>query len=308
MIGKVKHFKITYSKDYNFPEFLVKPVDFIKWGLKGLPDDQFSKENGVLVRKGRMFPLMIDPQMQGNRWIRDMEKENKDKFIILDPQTDNYMKTIELSVANGNVVLLQNLDEEIDSSLEPLLNKTIKKVADRFMIYLGDKDIRYNPNFKLFMTTKLPNPSYKPEVTTKVVLVNFTVKEKGLEEQLTSVVIRRMEAQLESNKIELIKRKSENEQKMKKIDDDILKSLSSAKTSLIDDENIIVNLQESKETEEKVRHDIESSVAQMKKINLARENYKKLAKVASKLFFIINDFALIDSMYQFSLDSYIGLF
>jgi len=36
---------------------------------------------------------------------------------------------------------------------------------------------------------------------------------------------------------------------MKKIDDDILKSLSSAKTSLIDDENIIASLQESKETE-----------------------------------------------------------
>jgi len=54
------------------------------------------------------------------------------------------MKTIEMSVANGNVVLLQNLEEEIDSSLEPLLNKTIKKVADKLMIYLGDKDIRYN--------------------------------------------------------------------------------------------------------------------------------------------------------------------
>lgn len=49
-----------------------------------------------------------------------------------------------MSVANGNVVLLQNLEEEIDSSLEPLLNKTIKKVADKLMIYLGDKDIRYN--------------------------------------------------------------------------------------------------------------------------------------------------------------------
>jgi len=144
LLGKVKSLKINHSKDYNFPEFLVKPVDFIKWGLKGLPDDQFSKENGVLVRKGRMFPLMIDPQLQGNRWIREMEKESKDKFVILDPQTDNYMKTIEMSVANGNVVLLQNLEEEIDSSLEPLLNKTIKKVADRFMIYLGDKDIRYN--------------------------------------------------------------------------------------------------------------------------------------------------------------------
>ena len=40
-----------------------------------------------------------------------MEKENKDRFVILDPQTDNYIKTIEMSVANGNIVLLQNLDE-----------------------------------------------------------------------------------------------------------------------------------------------------------------------------------------------------
>jgi len=50
------------------------------------------------------------------------------------------------------------------------------------------------------MTTKLPNPKYKPEVTTKVLLVNFTVKEKGLEDQLTSVVIKKMEVQLETNK------------------------------------------------------------------------------------------------------------
>jgi dynein heavy chain len=46
----------------------------------------------------------------------------------------------------------------------------------------------------------------------------------------------------------------------------------------------------------------------MKKILAARENYRKLAKIASKLFFIINDFAMIESMYQFSLDAYIGLF
>lgn len=80
---------------------------------------------------------------------------------------------------------------------------------------------------------------------------------------------------------------------MKKIDDGILKILATTKKNLIDDDEIILYLQESKETEEKVRHQIESSVAQMKKINLARENYRKLAKTASKLFFIINDFALI---------------
>ena len=86
-------------------------------------------------------------------------------------------------------------------------------------------------------------------------MVNFTVKEKGLEEQLTSVVIGKMEVQLENNKNELIKNKSDNEliknksdneQKMKALDDGILKILSSTKNNLIDDENIIVVLQQSK--------------------------------------------------------------
>ncbi len=95
---------------------------------------------------------------------------------------------------------------------------------------------------------------------------------------------------------------------MKKLDDDILKILSTTKTNLIDDENIIVYLQQSKETEEKVRQQIETSATQMKKIYAARENYKKLARIASKLFFIINDFALIEPMYQFALDAYIFLF
>ena len=72
------------------------------------------------------------------------------------------------------------------------------------------------------------------------------MKEKGLEEQLTSVVIGKMEVQLENNKNELIKNKSDNEQKMKVLDDGILKILSSTKNNLIDDENIIVVLQQSK--------------------------------------------------------------
>jgi len=60
-MGQSKILKIPHSKDWNFADFLVKPVEFLKWSFQGLPDDQFSKENGVLVTKGRRWPLMIDP-------------------------------------------------------------------------------------------------------------------------------------------------------------------------------------------------------------------------------------------------------
>ena len=47
---------------------------------------------------------------------------------------------------------------------------------------MGDKEILYDPNFRFYMTTKIANPKYKPEVSTQVTMVNFIVKEKGLEE------------------------------------------------------------------------------------------------------------------------------
>jgi dynein heavy chain len=176
-MAQVKTLKIPYSRDYSFADFLVRPVEFLKWSFQGLPDDQFSKENGVLVTKGRRWPLMIDPQMQANTWVKTMEREiDEKKVIVLDPQSDKLMNTIEMAIAMGNIIILQNMDEDIDPSIEPILNKSLKKVAGRYMIYLGEKEVLYNMNFRFYMTTKMSNPHYKAETSTRVTLVNFTVK------------------------------------------------------------------------------------------------------------------------------------
>ncbi len=47
------------------------------------------------------------------------------------------------------------------------------------MLRLGDKEVEYNPDFRFYITTKLPNPHYAPEVSTKACIVNFAVKEQG---------------------------------------------------------------------------------------------------------------------------------
>jgi dynein heavy chain len=49
-------------------------------------------------------------------------------------------------------------------------------VANKYVIYLGEKEVAYNMNFRFYMTTKLSNPNYKAETSTRVTFVNFTVK------------------------------------------------------------------------------------------------------------------------------------
>ena len=82
----------------------------------------------------------------------------------------------------GKIVLLEDIGENIDPGLNTIIQKSIKKVGGVNEINIGGSDVTYNENFKLFMTTKLGNPTYKPEISTRVTLINFAVKQKGLEE------------------------------------------------------------------------------------------------------------------------------
>ena len=56
-------------------------------------------------------------------------------------------------------------------------------------IKLGDSVIEYSPTFFFYITTKLRNPHYLPELSTKVSLLNFMITPEGLEDQLLGIVV-----------------------------------------------------------------------------------------------------------------------
>ena len=68
---------------------------------------------------------MIDPQSQGNKWIKNMEKDNNVQVIKL--SYAKFLQVVENSIRIGQPVLLENIDEQLDPSLEPLLQKNIVK-------------------------------------------------------------------------------------------------------------------------------------------------------------------------------------
>ncbi|XP_036369342.1 dynein heavy chain 2, axonemal-like [Octopus sinensis] len=291
---------------FSFCAFLVRPTLVRQWNIQGLPSDAFSTENGIIVTKGNRWPLMIDPQGQAIKWIKRMESKNGLK--IIDLQQSDFMRNLEKSIQYGLPVLLQNVQESLDPSLDPILFKSVIKIGDVPMIKLGDKEIEYNYNFRFYITTKLSNPHYTPEISTKTTIVNFAVKEQGLVAQLLGIVVRKERPELEEQKDSLVQSIAANKKKLEECEDEILRLLNETKGSLLEDETLVNTLQTSKSTSQEVTEQLATSEQTEAKIDCAREGYSPCAERASILFFVLNDLGLIDPMYQFSLDSYIDLF
>uniref|UniRef100_A0A672FP66 Dynein axonemal heavy chain 2 n=1 Tax=Salarias fasciatus TaxID=181472 RepID=A0A672FP66_SALFA len=298
--------EIPCTPGFSFSVFLAKPTVVRDWNIQGLPSDAFSTENGVIVTRGNRWPLMVDPQGQALKWIQNMESEKDLK--VIDFQMPDYLRVLENAIQLGNPVLLQNVQEQLDPSLNPVLHKSLTRKGGRLLMKLGDREVEYSPDFRFYITTKMSNPHYTPEISSKTTIVNFAVKEQGLEAQLLGIVVRKERPELEEQKDSLVISIASGKRRLQDLEDEILRLLNEATGSLLDDAQLVNTLQTSKVTSSEVSEQVESSEQTELKIDSAREAYRPCAQRASILFFILNDMSCIDPMYQFSLDAYINLF
>ncbi len=86
----------------------------------------------------------------------------KKKINIIKLSDANYLRTLQNAIQFGQPVLLENVGEQLDPALNPiLLKQTYQKGASTF-IKLGDQTIEYSNKFAFYITTKYRNPHYMP--------------------------------------------------------------------------------------------------------------------------------------------------
>jgi dynein heavy chain len=297
---------ITCSNPFSLRETLGSPVKVRQWVIDKLPNDNVSIENAIMLERSNRWPLMIDPQGQANRWVKN--SEGKKGLKVLKLTQSNFVRSVEAALQFGNPVLLENVMEAIDPVLEPVLLKQIVYVGGSATIKLGDATVDYDTNFKLYITTKLRNPHYPPELCVKVNLLNFMATSEGLEDQMQGIVVAMEEAALEAMRERLVLEDAESKATLQGIEDQILNLLKNAEGNILDDEVLINTLAQSKKTSVVIEAKVAEAAKAQVVIAETRRGYAPVAKHASILFFCIADLSVIDPMYQYSLDWFIGQF
>ena len=115
----------------------------------------------------------------------------------------------------------------------------------------------YDPNFRLLITTKLPNPHFLPETCIKLTIINFTVTFPGLEEQLLVDVMKSQEPEIEQTKDNLTIKIASGKKELNGLQTKILRDLAEADAdTILDNNQLIENLDHSKHRSKAVQESL----------------------------------------------------
>ncbi|KAK5620023.1 Dynein heavy chain 10, axonemal [Crenichthys baileyi] len=297
---------IPLSQPFKVENLLTDDAEISRWGSEGLPPDELSVQNGILTTRGSRFALCIDPQQQAFNWLKNKEENNNLKISSFnDP---DFLKQLEMAIRYGYPFLFQDVDEYIDPVIDNVLEKNVKGAEGRQVVMLGDEEVHYDPNFQLYLNTKAANPKYTPSVFGNATVINYAVTLKGLEDQLLSVIMGFEKRDLEKQRQRLIQETSDNKKLLKNLGDSLLRELATSTGNMLENMELVQTLEETKlkatEVFEKLRLAQKTSVD----IDQLRDGYRPAAKRGAILFFVLTDMALVNSMYQYSLASYLKVF
>lgn len=302
----IKQKQIPMTEGIEPLKILTTDGEIAQWRNESLPADQMSLENASVITSCSRWPLLIDPQLQGSTWIRGHEGED---LVVFSLTQDRWMSKLVSAIQMGRTVMIENVPQEIDATLEPLLSRSWVKKGNAYFIDLGGDPIDYDLKFRLYLQTKLSNPHFRPELAAQCTIINFIVTEGGLEEQLLAMVVNVERPELEAEKSELVRKQNDFQVQLAKLEQNLLDSLSEANpATILENKQLIDNLDNTKKTSIDIAIQREKARVTEIEINKQREYYRKVAAEGAMLYFLLIALYVIDHMYQYSLESFTTFF
>ena len=111
--------QLPLSESADPVKILTNSAEVAAWGADGLPADMVSIENGCIVTSSARWPLIIDPQLQGIKWLKQKESGAERNLQVVRLGQNDMLRKLERALENGTTILIENIGESLDAVLNP---------------------------------------------------------------------------------------------------------------------------------------------------------------------------------------------
>ncbi|CAE8608889.1 unnamed protein product, partial [Polarella glacialis] len=142
----------------------------------------------------------------------------------------------------------------------------------------------------------------------QVTLLNFMVTPDGLQDQMLGILVAKEEPDVEKKRQNLIIESAQSKAQLKEIEDKILELLSNSKGNILDDEELITTLANSKVTSVRIEERVKEQEKTQALVQETRQTYVPVSVRGSAMFFVVADLCKVEPMYQYSLEWFVEIF
>lgn len=298
------------SKGFDYRKLLSNESELLKWKAMGLPADNLSMENALIVTNsgGDRCPFIIDPASACTTWLQaELAKDTSRPLSTVQSQDARFVSSVEQAVRFGKTLVVLEVDS-VEPFLYPLVRRDLVRQGPRYVVALGDKVVDYNENFRIYLVTRNPSPPLAPDALAIVNVVNFTVTKSGLEGQLLGVTIQHEQPELEQEKSELLHQEESCKLQLAALEKELVEALATSEGDILENTILIESLTKTKSTSAEIELALEKSAKKSEELDEKRDTYRPFAREGAKLFFLVKQLSAVNHMYRFSLAAFLALF
>ena len=293
--------------EFNLFNFISRESVKLQYKAEGLPFDRLSMDNALIITTQVKTPLIIDTTDQSLNWIKANLKAKKCIVEVCSAASDSLGQVLELAVRFGKALIVTDVIT-VEPLFYPIVRKELKTDGTRQMVQLGGKMLDYADTFQLFLFSKMADIAVPPSIKDALTIVNFSVTEAGLEEQLLSITVAHERPELEKEQRHLIQEEERLKMKLSELEDQLLSNLSSSEESLLDNKALIDALVDIKAQSLSIQESLLKSAEIRAELQEKREAYRPLAAAGSRAYFVVLRLVSLSHMYRFSLRAFLACY
>ncbi|CDI74192.1 hypothetical protein EPH_0001780 [Eimeria praecox] len=309
-------FGLQSTPTYSLQDALTSPQEVQQWLMQGLPDDELSIENAAITLSAQCCPMLIDPHQQAANWLAYTFPDMK----VLRAEEPNLLRSLQLLMQCGAVVILECFSERLEPALNNLLewkrprNASSPFGASTFLggarteleegtsssVVLGNALVEVHPEFRLLLKTPLNAPHFPPEVCSRLTLIDFSVGCKGLEQRLLRLALQAAAPDIHATCLRLVHEGAETRAQLVSAEQRMLEALSNAKESVLDDLELLSTLRHAKAVSESCSERLQEQQKAQAAADATLSLYSPVARRAASLFEVLQQLESAHPMYLFS--------